>query len=143
MTNGYASPLNTLLRLQRALDRARTGSLFDPGTSGRGAFPPINVFRDGADYIVVTELPGVTKEDIDVQVHRNRIRLTGKKTLEYGKDVSIHRRERTAGGFDRTVTLAFPVDPDSVSAEFRNGILALKLNAPEEEKPRSIPLTQE
>jgi HSP20 family protein len=141
MASAYLSPLNTLLRLQRALDRARGGSVFETGTSSRGTFPPINVFRDKDDYIVVSELPGIAREDLDVQVHRNRIRLTGRKSLSYGENVSVHRRERTAGAFDRTVALPFNIDPNSVTAEFRNGILALKLSPPAEEKPRQIPLT--
>ena len=138
MTNSYFSPLSGLLALQRALDGARAGTLLHAGTSGSGTFPPINVFQDKGDYIVVSEIPGVAKKDIDVQVHRNRIRLTGSKNVDYGPDVSIHRRERKSGAFDRTITLPFAIDPDSVSAEFRNGILALKLSPPEEEKPRTI-----
>ena len=138
MTNGYRSPLSTLLRLQQALAGARAGSLFDIGTSSSGAYPPINVFQDKDNYIVVSEIPGVAKKDIDVQVHRNRIRLTGNKQVEYGDKVSIHRRERKSGAFDRTIALPFTIDPDSVTAEFRNGILALRLSPPEEEKPRNI-----
>lgn len=138
MTNGYFSPLSGLLGLQRALAGARAGTLFDAGTGSSGTFPPVNVFRDKENYIVVTEVPGVAREDIDVQVHRNRIRLTGSKTVDYGPDVSIHRRERKSGAFDRTITLPFAIDPDSVSAEYRNGVLALRLSPPEEEKPRSI-----
>ena len=138
MTNGYLSPLSNLLRLQRALAGARTGNLLDPGTSSSGTFPPINVFQDKEDYVVVSEIPGVAKDDIDVQVHRNRIRLTGRKNVNYGDDISIHRRERKSGAFDRTLTLPFSIDPDSVTAEFRNGILALRLSPPESEKPRSI-----
>lgn len=141
MTNGHASPLGALLSLQRALDRARGGDILDIGTSGRGTFPPINIFRDGDDYIVVTELPGVPSEDIDVQVFRNRIRLVGQKTIDYGGDVSLHRRERSTGSFNRTITLPFSIDADRVSAELRNGILALKLTPPETEKPRSISLS--
>jgi len=141
MTNGYTSPLTTLLRLQKALHGARGAGRFELGTSSSGTFPPINIFRDGEDYIVVAELPGVAKDDIDVQVHRNRIRLTGRKKLEYGDGSSIHRRERRAGKFDRTVTLPLSIDPDSVTAELHNGILALKLSPPEEEKPRSISLS--
>ncbi len=140
MSETFGGPFTQLLNLQRALSRARTGSLLDAVTSGRGAYPPINVFRDSTNYIVVTELPGVSRDAIDVQVHKNRIRLTGSKSLNYGDDNSMHRKERAAGRFDRTVTLPFSVDPDSVTAELRNGVLALKLCPPQEEQPRSIAL---
>ncbi len=140
MSELFGNPLSQLLSLQRALSRARTGSLLDAVTSGRGAYPPINVFRDAGDYILVTELPGVARDAIDVQVHRNRVRLTGSKALNYGDETSMHRKERGAGSFDRTVTLPFSVDPDSVTAELQNGVLALKLSPPQEEQPRSIAL---
>ena len=141
MSNGFTGPLGALLSLQRALDRARHGSIFEIGTSGRGTFPPINIFRDAQSYIVVAELPGVSKSELDVQVYRNRIRVTGRKTVDYGHDTSIHRAERSAGGFNRTIALPFAIDPNAVTAELRNGILALKLTPPEEEKSRSITLS--
>ena len=140
MSNGFANPLNSLLRLQRALDRARGTSVFDVGTSSRGTYPPINAFREKDDYIVVCEVPGLARDELNLEVHRNRIRLTGRKSLQYGDNASIHRRERRSGAFDRTVTLPFSIDPDSVQAELRNGILAMKLSPPAEERPRTITL---
>lgn len=81
MSELFGSPLSQLLNLPRGLSRARRGSLLEAVTSSRGAYPPINVFRDGGDHILVTELPGVARDAIDVQVHGNRVRLTRSKTL--------------------------------------------------------------
>ena len=68
---------------QQALDAYRTSSWLDPGLSGSGAHPPLNVFRKGDDFIIVTELPGVKKADLDVQVKGRTIRLSGEKTVSY------------------------------------------------------------
>jgi HSP20 family protein len=58
--------------------------------------------------------------------------------LDYQGEVSIHRRERLAGSFDRTITLPIRVDPDRIKAEYRDGILAVFIARAEADKPRSI-----
>lgn len=131
-------PFETLLSLQRAMDDAMRRDWFGTLTSGRGAFPPVNVFRRGEDYVIVAELPGVKKEDLDVQVKGNTVRIQGKKTIDYADDVSVHRRERAAGQFDRTLTLPAKIDADKVTAEYRDGVLTLTLPPVAAEKPRSV-----
>ena len=132
-------PFEGLLRLQQALGNMATGdSWFSDSLSSRGGFPPINIFQDGDNYVLVTEIPGLKSKDINVEVHRNKVRLSGEKTIDYGNDVSVHRRERLAGGFDRTFSTPFEIDADNVKAEYRDGILALYLPRAEHEKPRSV-----
>ncbi len=138
MATTFTSPLDALLRLQRALDTTRTSDWFGLGTSSHGSFPPINVFRQDDNFVVVAELPGVPRENIDVQIHRDRVRILGKKTIDYGENVSVHRRERDSGSFDRTLTMPFQIDPRGVKAEYHDGILTLQVPPAEQEKPRSI-----
>jgi HSP20 family protein len=64
--------------------------------------------------------------------------LTGKKTIDYAQNVSVHRRERVSGEFDRTLTLPVQIDPDAIKAEYRDGILAIFIPRAESEKPRTI-----
>jgi HSP20 family protein len=73
-----------------------------------------------------------------VQVKGRTIRLAGTKVVKYGENASLHRRERLAGRFDRSITLPVEVDADGVKAECRDGILALFLPRAEQDKPRSI-----
>src|ERR1700751_3012609 len=76
-------PFDALARFQQALDAYRTSSWLDPGLSGGGAYPPLNVFRKGDDFIVIAELPGVKKSDLDVQVKGRTLRLAGVKSVSY------------------------------------------------------------
>lgn len=132
------SPFDAITALQRALERAMGVEWFGPSTGARGPYPHINVFQDNHDYIVVAEMPGVSRETIDIEVLRNRLRIKGAKRVDFPDGASVHRRERQSGAFDRTVTLPFEVDADRVQAEFRNGVLALVLPRTPEETPRSI-----
>jgi HSP20 family protein len=105
--------------------------------SGGGAFPSVNVFRKGDDFIIIVELPGVKKSDLDVQVKGRTIRLAGQKTVGYPDTAALHRRERLAG-FDRAVTIPIEINPEGVKAEYRDGVLALFLPRAESDKPKSI-----
>jgi len=137
----FADPFDALLGLQQALDSFRTSGWLGSSLSGAGGYPLVNVFRKADDYAIITELPGVQKADLDIQVKGNTIRIAGAKSIDYGDKVSLHRRERTTGRFDRTITLPIEVDADKVQAEYNEGILALLLPRAERDKPRSIKLS--
>jgi HSP20 family protein len=134
----FPDPFNTLLGLQEALDAFRTSSWLQSGPSGGGSYPPLNVFRKGEDYLLIAEVAGINKSDLDLQVKGRTIRLSGTKAVKYPEKASVHRRERLGGRFDRSVTLPVEVDPDGVKAECHDGILALSLPRAERDKPRSI-----
>jgi len=131
-------PFAALLGLQRAMEGVTGSDWFGSRTSGAGAFPLINVFNDGEDFVLVAELPGVKKEDLDVQVRGDTLRIQGKKTVSYDDGASVHRRERAAGQFDRTLTLPAEVDAAKVAAEYRDGVLTLRLPRAESAKPRTV-----
>lgn len=137
----YSSPFDALLEFQRALDAYRGSGWLDDSFSGSGAFPPLNVFAKGDDIVLVTEVPGVRKADLKVEVKDNTVRISGAKESAPSERVSLHRRERPAGKFDRTLTLPVDIDPDRVKAECRDGILALYLPRAERSKPRSISIS--
>ena len=142
MVLSTTNPFESLLRLQQALTNMSTrDSWFTDSISSRGGFPPINVFQDKENYILITEIPGIRREDVNVEVHRNKVRISGEKKFDYGKNVSVHRRERLAGGFDRTFSTPFEIDADKVKAEYRDGILALSLPRAEHEKPRNVKIS--
>jgi HSP20 family protein len=136
----FPDPFNTLLGLQKALESFRTSGWLQSSTSGGGSYPPINIFRKGDDFILITEVPGIGKSDLDIQVKGRTIRLSGTKTVKFPEESSIHRRERLAGRFDRSVTLPVDIDPEGVKAECNDGILALSLPRAEQDKARSIPI---
>lgn len=134
----FPDPFDTLLGLQQALEAFRTSGWLEPSPSGRGPYPPFNVFRKGEDFVIITEVPGIKKSELEVQVKNKTIRLAGTKSVNYAEKASLHRRERLAGRFDRAVTLPVEIDADSVKAECRDGILVLFLPLAERDKPKSI-----
>jgi HSP20 family protein len=134
----FADPIDALFRLQRALDQRLDSDWLEDATTGTGAFPPINVFQQGTDFAAFIEMPGVRKEDLTLEARGSTIRISGKKIVDYGDKASIHRRERVAGSFDRTITLPIEVDANRIAADYRNGMLVLTLPRAESDKPKSI-----
>jgi HSP20 family protein len=141
MIAGLADPFEALFRLQRELEGRRASDWLEDTTSGMGAYPPINVFQQGHDFVAIVELPGVGKGDLELQAKENTIRISGKKSVAYGDKVSVHRRERVAGNFDRTITVPVQIDPNGIKADLRDGILALYIPRAESDKPRAIKIS--
>ena len=137
----FPDPLDALLQIQQSLDAFRTSGWLGSGPSASGAYLPFNIFRKGDDIVVIAEVPGIGKSDLQVQVKGNTIRIAGGKTVEYGDTAAVHRRERLAGRFDRAITVPVELDADQVKAECRDGILALYLPRAERDKPKSIAIT--
>jgi HSP20 family protein len=133
-----ADPFEALFRFQQALDSFRQSDWLDGSTSGTGPYPPVNVFRKGDDFVVIAEVPGIDKSDLDIQVKDRVIRIAGTKSVNYGDKTSLHRRERATGRFDRAFTIPVQIEADRIKAEYRDGILALYLPRAEQDKPRSI-----
>jgi HSP20 family protein len=134
----FADPFDALSSLQQALDTFRASGWLTSGPSGSGSYPPLNVFRKGDDFIIITELAGIKKSELDVQIKGNTIRLAGTKSVTHPEKASLHRRERLSGRFDRAISLPVEINADTVKAEYRDGILALFLPRAERDKPKSI-----
>jgi HSP20 family protein len=138
MITAFADPFDALLNLQRALDANFASAWLQDLTTSRGPFPPINVFQQGYDILAIIELAGVEKKDLQIEAKENTIRISGKKTVDYPPGVSVHRRERVSGEFDRTLSFPVQLDPNGIKAEYRDGLLALFLSRAESDKPRTI-----
>jgi len=134
----YTDPFEALFSLQRALDARLESNWLGASTTAAGAFPPINVFQKGDDFVAVVELPGVDKVDLQVEARENTIRIAGRKSVAYEGGTSIHRRERIAGTFDRSFTLPIAIDANGIIAEWRDGVLAISIPRAQSQKARSI-----
>jgi HSP20 family protein len=134
----FPDPFGALLSLQNALDTYRRSDWLQSSPSAGGSYPPFNIFRKGDDLALVAEVPGIGKSDLDIQVKGRTVRLSGAKSVKYPEKASVHRRERLQGRFDRSITLPMEIDPDRVTAECHNGVLAITLPRAERDKPRSI-----
>src|SRR5690349_25094215 len=128
-------PFVELRRMQSEMNRLFTG--FN-ATAARD-FPPINIWL-GEDSVVVTaELPGVTREDVNLNLQEDVLTLAGRRQPSPEQEnVNWQRRERTYGSFSRAVQLPFRVDPDKVQARFTDGVLEIELQRLEADRPRKI-----
>jgi len=102
--------------------------------------PPVDIYQNGDTEIVLkAELPDMVREDIDVTVDKGTLTIKGeKKFAGEPKEEQFHRIERRYGAFSRSFSLPPTVDATKVSAEYKNGVLTVRLPVREEAKPRSI-----
>lgn len=134
---GFLTPLE---QLRRDLDRlAGTLSGEQEGMLSAGVFPPMNVTQDPDTYFLRAELPGINPDDLEIAAVRNRIMISGERTLAEEKgNASYHRREREGGQFSRTVVLPTEVDAERVNARYEHGVLTISLPKTEAAKPKQI-----
>ncbi len=132
---GMLDPFADMRRMQRDMNRMFAG-LDAPQKPGQ---PAIN-FWAGQDSIVLTaELPGLSQEDIELTVKDGIVTLSGSyHDPETGEDAVWHRRERPQGRFSRSIELPFRIAPDRVEARFKDGVLTVEMQRPEEDKPKRI-----
>ena len=116
------------------------------GTVGRSEFPEFKVPLTDIDetekaYEISAELPGIAKEDIDITVENSTVTIHGEReqTKKSGK-AKNRVMESSYGVFERSLSLPFPVDAESVEAEYENGILHLTIPKPAqaETQPQKI-----
>ena len=102
--------------------------------------PPVDIFQTGEHELVLkAELPDMSREDIDINIENFVLTIKGeKKVATEVKEEQYHHVERRYGSFSRSFSLPQTVDPARVSAEYRNGVLTVKLPLRDEAKPRSI-----
>ena len=102
--------------------------------------PPVDIFQSSDHELVLkAELPDMAREDIDITIENFVLTITGeKKAVGDVKDEQYHHMERRYGSFSRSFSLPQTVDPNRVSAEYKNGVLTVRLPLREEAKPRSI-----
>jgi HSP20 family protein len=113
----------------------------DEDTGFRGTWAPVvDIYEtDKHDLVMKAELPGLSREDIEVVVENSTLVLKGEKKFDPSVKEDHYRRiERTYGKFTRSFTLPNTVDATKVSADFKNGVLTVTLPFREEAKPRSI-----
>ena len=102
--------------------------------------PPVDIYEtDGHDLVIKAELPDMTREDIEVTVENNTLTLRGHEEAAGDvKEEQFRRIERHYGAFTRSFTLPNTVDASKVGAEYKNGVLTVKLPFREEARPRTI-----
>lgn len=128
--------------------RHRFNSLFDdffaPGrlaadTALTNWNPSVDIFEKDDQLVISAELPGVDKKDIAVDVKGRVLTLKGERSMENEvKEEHTYRRERAYGRFERAFTLPIEINPDAISAEYKDGVLRITVPKPEEHKAKQI-----
>jgi HSP20 family protein len=119
------------------------GGLQDKGTSRRdGWTPAVDMYEGDEAFTLTAELPGFSKDDVQVEIKDNRLTLRGERKREAEvKEAQYHRVERVYGAFQRSIRLPALVDADKAEAVFKDGVLKLTLPKAEEAKPKPISIT--
>ena len=104
----------------------------------QGVFPAINLYEQDSDLVVTAEVPGVAPDSLELTVHGDTVELKGTRSHGDREQGRYSRRERRTGEFSRLVALPDNIDPDSVKAEYRDGILYISLNKLDAAKPRKV-----
>ena len=110
----------------------RTDQLFT------GWSPALDLYESGDHLVAVVELPGMSKEAIDISLHDGTLTITGERKRESNNGETAQRTERYVGTFRRSITLPTRVDASKVSATYQDGILKVTLPKAEEAKPKQI-----
>lgn len=139
----WSDPFREFARLQDRINRVFPDAYgrSDEGLLTSGTWvPPVDIIQTGDHELVLTaELPDMKREDIDITVDNNTLTIKGEKKLAGDvRDDQFHRIERRYGAFSRTFSLPPTVDASKVAADYRNGVLTVKLPMREEAKPRQI-----
>jgi HSP20 family protein len=143
------SPFELMRRMSHEMDRAferifedvgvgrQFGLLRSPFSEAQGAAawsPRVEAFQKDDNFIVRAELPGLKKEDVDVNVTEDAITIQGERQEEHERnEEGFYHTERSYGSFYRTIPLPEGVITDSAKASFKDGVLEIRLQAPPKE----------
>jgi HSP20 family protein len=142
------NPRRDLMQMREEMDRmfnqfVRRGD-GEEGTWGQGTWaPPVDIYETEDAFIMKAELPGFSKEDLQIELHENRLTLRGERKRETeAKEEQYHRIERAYGRFERAFWLPASVDSEKIQASFKDGVLELRLPKSEAAKPKQISITE-
>lgn len=119
----------------RELDRLAQQAF---GTRARPAVMPMDAYRQGDEFVVHFDLPGVEPGSIDLTVEKNVLTIRAERRPSMGDDVERVAGERPYGVFSRQLFLGETLDVDKMSADYVDGVLTLKLPVADQAKPRKI-----
>ena len=138
----WNDPFREFAQLQERINRVFNDAYrSDEGLMTSGTWvPPVDIYQNGDHEVVIkAELPDMSREDIDITVDNGTLTIRGEKKLTQDvKEEQFHRIERRYGTFSRSFSLPQTVDTAKVGADYKNGVLTVRLPLREEAKPRSV-----
>ena len=141
-------PFRDLMTLQERMNEMfertlrRRGPEEEEGLAPRAWSPAVDIYETDEKMVIKTELPGLKKEDIDIEVRDNTLTLKGERKFEKEiKQENYHRVERAYGSFQRSFTLPSTIKQEAIEATFKDGILEVSLPKAEEAKPKKVEIS--
>jgi HSP20 family protein len=122
----------------RELDRLTQALFGANGTRSHPAIMPMDAYREGGQFVVHFDLPGVDPSSIDLNVERNVLTVQAERKPTYGEDVELQAAERPRGVFSRQLFLGDTLDAEHVEASYDAGVLTLRIPVAEKAKSRKI-----
>jgi HSP20 family protein len=113
------------------------------GTTTRPAVMPMDAWREGDNFVVEFDLPGVSLDSVDVDVERNVLTVRAERGGSAGENAELVASERPRGVFSRQLILGENLDTDNVTASYNAGVLRLQIPVAEKARPRKIEITSE
>ena len=111
----------------------------DEGLSMWNQYPTVDIYDSDENIVITAELPGIEKKDIVIDVKDGVLTLKGERSSDNEiKEEKYYCRERTFGKFERVFRLPSDVDPEKISADYKDGILKIGIPKPEGKKPKQI-----
>ena len=137
-TSEKAQPLSDIERLRRMLDQT-FGSFGLPSfvTESVGWSPPVDIEEQDNAYVIEAELPGVQKDDVNIELVANELMITG-EIKEREREGILRKRTRRIGRFEYRVRLPEQVDADNVEASLKDGVLSVRVPKREQAERRTI-----
>jgi HSP20 family protein len=136
-------PVAELNTIQTEMNRLFNTFFDQPAPGGRGAgrrwIPAMDLIETGDQYVLRADLPGMSEEDVNVQLQDSVLTVSGERKAESEQQQEgYYRLERAFGAFSRSLTLPEGVNPDGVKAHFDRGVLEITIPKPEQKKPRQV-----
>jgi HSP20 family protein len=125
----------------RELDRFTQQLFGQNGTWSRPAVMPMDAYREGEQFVVHFDLPGVDPSTVDLNVERNVLTVKAERTHSYGDNVELQVAERPRGVFSRQLFLGETLNTDNIQATYDAGVLTLRIPIAEKAKPRKIEIS--
>ena len=136
-------PFRELAALQNEMNRwmGQLSGGTTPGGNGQSSqwLPSVDVWETEKELVLSFDLPGITEDQIAVELEDNVLTVSGRRerTAEHSND-RFYRFERRFGTFSRSVTLPAGVEEDDIKADYKDGVLDIRVPKPEEQKPKRI-----
>ena len=124
----------------RELDRLSQQVFGTNGTQARPSVMPMDAWRDGDEFVVEFDLPGVSPESIDLDVERNVVTVRAERPTR-DENVEMLAAERPRGVFSRQLVLGETLDTDNIAASYDTGVLTLRIPVAQQAKPRKIEIS--